>query len=256
MKKIIILVIVLFVLVGFYFVSKFNNKEVSDNTTLYTNQELGLEFSYKDGPDGYVLEDITSLIGEQQEGTEIVKAYRLINIQDKIELENSEDGREGPAIMTVMVFKNLKNQSASMWVDTFTTFSNLGLVIGSVDRDAVVGGANAVKYRTDGLYQNQNVVISSGGYIYLFSGSFMDENSDIFKDFNKLVDSINFIPFGNENMSQSKIDPKVACQSALAYMTFNSGDEADKFVSDCIEGKYPEVIERYISDMNLDGASI
>ena len=48
---------------------------------------------------------------------------------------------------------------------------------------------------------------------------------------------------------QAKIDPRVACESALAYTTFSSGEEADVFVRDCIDGKHPEVIERYIQDM-------
>ena len=55
---------------------------------------------------------------------------------------------------------------------------------------------------------------------------------------------------------QAKIDPRVACESALAYTTFSSGEEADAFVKDCIDGKYPEVIERYIQDMGLNGKTL
>lgn len=51
---------------------------------------------------------------------------------------------------------------------------------------------------------------------------------------------------------QTKIDLRVACESALAYTTFSSGEEAGAFVKDCIDGKYPEVIERYIQDMGLN----
>jgi len=55
---------------------------------------------------------------------------------------------------------------------------------------------------------------------------------------------------------QAKIDPRVACESALAYTTFSSGEESDAFVKDCIGGKYPEVIERYIQDMGLNGKTL
>jgi hypothetical protein len=53
-----------------------------------------------------------------------------------------------------------------------------------------------------------------------------------------------------------KIDVRVACESGLMYTTFSSSEEADVFVAECVEGKYPEVIERYIESMDLDGAKI
>jgi hypothetical protein len=57
--------------------------------------------------------------------------------------------------------------------------------------------------------------------------------------------------------AQGKLNITVVCESALAYMTFTDGASADAFVADCIEGKHPEVIERYKADMNLgDGATI
>ena len=59
-----------------------------------------------------------------------------------------------------------------------------------------------------------------------------------------------------QSKNTGKIDPRVACESALAYTTFSSGEEADAFVKDCIDGKYPEVIERYIQDMGLNGKTL
>lgn len=67
----------------------------------------------------------------------------------------------------------------------------------------------------------------------------------------KSEDSSEYIPV------QGKLNIEVVCQSALSYMTFPDGSSADKFVEDCKEGKYPEVIERYKTDMGLgDGAEI
>lgn len=54
-----------------------------------------------------------------------------------------------------------------------------------------------------------------------------------------------------------KLDIRAVCQGALAYMTFPNAESANLFVSECIEGKHPEVIERHKKDMNLgDGAQI
>lgn len=57
--------------------------------------------------------------------------------------------------------------------------------------------------------------------------------------------------------SAAKIDINAVCEGALAYMTFPDGASADAFVAECKEGKRPEVIEKYKSDMGLGaGAEI
>lgn len=51
--------------------------------------------------------------------------------------------------------------------------------------------------------------------------------------------------------TQSKINIDVVCENALAYMTFIDGASADAFVAECKDGKHPEVIENYISSLEL-----
>ena len=51
---------------------------------------------------------------------------------------------------------------------------------------------------------------------------------------------------------QPKIDVKVACESALMYTSFVDGAAADAYVAECIEGKHPDVIDRYIESLNLE----
>ncbi|KND47728.1 MAG: hypothetical protein AB201_02205 [Parcubacteria bacterium C7867-006] len=52
--------------------------------------------------------------------------------------------------------------------------------------------------------------------------------------------------------STAKINIEAVCQGALAYMTFPDSKSADIYVEECIEGKHPEVIERYKASLNLD----
>jgi hypothetical protein len=57
--------------------------------------------------------------------------------------------------------------------------------------------------------------------------------------------------------TSAKLDMNVVCESALAYMSFPDSASADVFVKECIEGKYPEVVERYKAQMNVgEGAAI
>jgi hypothetical protein len=63
---------------------------------------------------------------------------------------------------------------------------------------------------------------------------------------------------GESNLpSTGKLNIVTICQDALSYMTFPAGtNDADKFVADCKAGKHPEVIEKYKTDHNLNGATI
>ena len=60
----------------------------------------------------------------------------------------------------------------------------------------------------------------------------------------------------NVEVSQGKININLVCEQALSYMSFTDGKSSEAFVSECKEGKHPEVIERYKVDMNLNGAQI
>lgn len=270
MNKLLIVLTVLIVLVGGFFVFNsyiYQEKQADEVVSevperdVYLNQfedrSVEIAFDYPDGPDGYVIDDMSAIIGEIPQEIEVVKAYRIMNAKEKIELENSEGGREGPPVMQVTVFRNERNQSASMWVDTFPVFSNIGLVMGEVNRDAVVGGANAVRYTTDGLYLTENVVIASGDFIYHFTGSYLEEDSVIHQDFKSVIDSVRFVPPAGTNVETgAKIDVQVACESALAYTLFQTGEQADLFIAECVAGEHPDVIERYIESLNVDGAAI
>lgn len=58
--------------------------------------------------------------------------------------------------------------------------------------------------------------------------------------------------FNLGSTSQAKINIEAVCNGALAYMTFADGKSADLFVKDCIDGKHPEVIEKFKADLNLN----
>lgn len=274
MNKIIAVLLGFFVLVGVFLALKNYqyqgkiddkvNMQATSSYETFTDPAAGLEFTYKVAPDGYVVDDLSSqVVEEAPAGVEVVKAYRLMNQEEKLELEHSTVAREGPPAINLFVLTNPLHRPASTWVDEVPQFSNIEMVVGEVDRDAVVGGANAVRYTIDGLYLTDTVVVASGGFIYLFTGSYLEPEATIHQDFKALLDTVSFIPTDEQlpegavgGSASAKIDPRVACESALAYMTFADGEAADSFVRACVDGKHPEVIERYINDMGLDGVAI
>ena len=55
----------------------------------------------------------------------------------------------------------------------------------------------------------------------------------------------------------AKINPEAVCRGALAYMTFTDSQSAEVFVQECIDGKHPEVFERYNEQIGVkDGKAI
>ncbi len=156
----------------------------------YSSSEFGLEFSYQAGPAGYVLKEMV-LDDSVAIAAGHEKTFIFYRTEDT--LAAPPEGGEGPPVIALSVFKNTKNQLSRAWADTHTLYSNINLVMGEVE-ETVIGGANAIRYRADGLYASDNVVAVSGGKVYMITGQFLDENTDIRRDFDAFLSTIRFIP--------------------------------------------------------------
>lgn len=254
MNKILIITVAIFIIGGYFLFSHTDTEksvqveeiEYTNETKLdvYSNAELEYEFSY---PNSYImLEDTEST------NSNFISGVRLF---DRVEYEifaESLDAREGPPAISLRVYNNPDSLHAPVWAMREPLESNIEMALNEPE-EIVVGGANAVYYVVDGLYPIDTYVVAHAQKIYVLTGSYLEKDSAIYKDFQSLVDSFNFIPSVSTNM---KLYIQAVCEGALAYMTFPSGVEADAFVSDCVEGKHPEVIDRYISEQGLDGAAI
>ncbi len=149
----------------------------------FSDANLGLEFKY---PAGYVLQ-----VGAGADGnSEFVQSLVLLTAEDAA--APRPIGGEGPATITIQIFKNTLKQWPAVWAETHPQFSNINLKQGEV-KEVVVGGAKAVRYLADGLYASDNVVVAHGEKIYVFSGMFISEDSDLRRDFEPLLNSVTFI---------------------------------------------------------------
>lgn len=192
MKNMNILTILLAVaalLIGGYFLTRPvpEAAQPANQMQTYSSAELGIEFAYPGGPEGYVVQEASGAAST----TDFKRAILLVRTADT--LEAPPEGGEGPPIMAVFVFANPNKQQPRVWADSYTEFSNINLAIGEV-REAIVGGANAIRYRGDGLYTSDVTVVAHGDSMYVIAGQFMDENSKIHRDYEPLLASIRFIP--------------------------------------------------------------
>jgi hypothetical protein len=163
---------------------------VQSDSAAYSSSEVELAFMYDSGPDGYVLE-------ERMPGAADKDLLRTITLTQTADHErmttNPPVGGEGPAVIAISVFSNTEKQFPLAWAQENLQFSSFNLKT-SDELEAVVGGANAISYTADGLYASDNVVVAHGGYIYVFTGQFMDADSPMRQDFESLVASVQFIP--------------------------------------------------------------
>lgn len=182
MKKILILIIILIIGVA-YFTD--NLPKTNPNLSRYSDPNIGLEFVYETGPDGYVVDERMPVdLGE------LVKVIILHRTEDTLK-EPPMNGEGSPTI-TISVLTNDLKESPRTWADKKTDYSNINLKTGDV-QETMVGGEGAIRYMSDGLYASENVITSYGDYIYVITGQFIDSESDIRQDFQPILDSIRFI---------------------------------------------------------------
>lgn len=260
MKKYSLIVAIVIVLIGGFLwwqksASDESKQSISGqfDTAEYTIRlpDENLVFTYKRDLGGYQLEDRVSTTTDHPT---LIRRITLTPIRDYID-QSTREGGEGSPAWTLAVYSNDLNQSPSTWADINAQESNIALAI-SPQEEIIVAGASGISYTIDGLYRNKVIIFASGSSMYVIHGAYLDETSPTYTDFPAWIDSFRFTPPQAVGSPQGKIDPRVACESALVYMTFPGGKEADIFVAECMEGKHPEVIERYIKDMGLDGAVI
>lgn len=153
----------------------------------YIDRSLGFGFEFKKGNDGYVL-DVPPHGNE--EAADFEDAVVLMHKPDYDAMQ-SGGAMEGPPSITVLVYKNTKNLSARAWADENKSVSNIGLKVGDIT-DATIQGAKGIRYDVDGLYRAQTLVVTSNGYVYIISASYLDENSATYKDFASILGAFLF----------------------------------------------------------------
>lgn len=152
----------------------------------YRNSDLGISFEYKKEPNGYtLLEEEADL--KVKPG--IVNIITLMNTKEYTEMMSSNIPRESPPGISIMILDNPENLSAKSWAEDRKQISLFDSKLTTlVEKN--IGGAPAVIYKADGLYQNDMIVVNNNFKIYVISGGYNAPTDTIRKDFEKLVESI------------------------------------------------------------------
>lgn len=149
---------------------------------------LGYAFMYRKGPDGYVILDEAP-----SSHPEALVSLTLVDRREHEILATSTGAREGPPSLGVRVYRNPARLSAFVWPDRHPAESHADRIVGDV-AEVVVGGANAARYRVDGLYPIEVYVVASGSRVYMITGEFPPEEARMAEDFDDFVARFRFVP--------------------------------------------------------------
>ncbi len=157
--------------------------------------DVGLSFTYKKGPQGYVLEENT--LTANDDVLEVLYSAVFTNTAEYAAFVSAPEDREGPQNFQVRVYENDNNLRPGQWVDTYPLESNIELAL-TEPSEAIIGAANAVQFSGDGLYPTLTFVTAHGDFMYVISAMYDPASAQIGEDFMTFVSSLKFIPNGTE----------------------------------------------------------
>ena len=151
-------------------------------TPTYQNEEYGLSFQY---PEGLYLHE------RKDAGTPERPQLSLFLVEDTEENRDVLEGRnttprEGPIGITVDVYQNPEELSASEWVQDDTNWT----VATSQAEPVTINGRQGVSFTWSGLYEGRTVVLTKGDKAYVFSSTWMSEEDWTLRDFDTIVGSL------------------------------------------------------------------
>lgn len=154
------------------------------NSIRYKSDITPLSFVYKVSDyivrEPYIPGQIESLV----EALIVVPASEQAAV-DRGERENSEY----PAVIAIQIFRNPQGYSPQEWIENNPLISNITLKQGEFE-EREVAGRPAIAYESEGLYSNQHIIFADKDLIYFLDGQYLDRDTDLYRDFEPLVDSI------------------------------------------------------------------
>lgn len=170
MKKIFIPILILALIGAVYLFKQSKPAE----TKTFSSTIMPVSFQYREG---YV-------VLEKDDKITIMTEKDYLSI-----LNNERVGGEGPESITIRAIDNPNNPSPLKWAEQYPPQSGYNLKTSDVT-DITVSGFPAISYEAEGLYHSRNIIIGTAFRLYYVLGTYLDNNSAIYKDFDPLVASL------------------------------------------------------------------
>ena len=199
-----------------------NNLSNSNNFVVYSNAEFGFDFSMPDSWKGY------SVVNSMWEGNP---------------LKVTSTKQEGPKLL----IRNPKWTAATPYEDIPVMIFTLKQWVSYNAEDFSV---SAAPIRASEFGRNNT-------YVFALPPRWDFDYSQGYEEAQNIIKSSPLKTFDIKSNISGKLNIDFICQDALTYIRFKDTESLSTFTSECKAGKYPEIIEKYKSQMNVkDGATI
>ncbi len=150
----------------------------ASNTNVYRSQRLGVNFKY---PKGFVIK-------EPQDASSPSKVLELWSLKDyQAVAEGKSKNTHSPGNISISLENNPQGLSLVQWV---SNNDELGDIIPESYDAKVVAGKEAVSFRTEGLYEFENIVLPSSDGKKLILISFAKGDNSYQKVFDQVISSL------------------------------------------------------------------
>ena len=151
-------------------------------------KDAGMKLQYRKAPEGCMR---TNGLRTMSTDPTFVRGYVFQYVGDT--MATGTIPTEELPVIQLRTYRNVTNQWPAQWAAAHPLESTIKLAISS-STEEVVGGANGVHYRVDGLYASEVYVVTHGSYVHVFSAVFIDEHSPQPKDLQAMLQSVIFFP--------------------------------------------------------------
>ncbi|HEY0964423.1 MAG TPA: hypothetical protein VGE31_01365 [Candidatus Paceibacterota bacterium] len=205
--------VLILALVAGYFWYRYStdeNRMITTDTERVINEEHSLSFSYPVG------DESLTLIEPPVEGQDFKKAYLLIPSEEYAAFQQNTEGGEAPAAISVFIF-DLPPAASSTPVVVTSTASGTGSTTDPSSRrsrleawakennaltsfnlakaapeEIEVDGVDMLRYKADGLYQQDIYLGSYRGNVYLFIAQFNADTDLTYRALQQMIASVSF----------------------------------------------------------------
>jgi hypothetical protein len=151
-----------------------------DRLVRYESSGLGIAFTYLENR--YTLTTHTNGSAEREWQTITLVPSDFMPVE----------GGEGPPAITISILDNPEKLTLEQWIKGDSR-SNWKLAPDNAQlRAATVGGEEGFAYQHSGLYETDAVAVMHDGKVYLFEGGWLTTNDEIRRDFERLLEKVEF----------------------------------------------------------------
>lgn len=159
---------------------------VGENQLRYTHSELGFAFTYKTGVGGYALRNLQAAAPS---GSSCVREFHLVRESDVATAQYSDAVTDGAPQITILVCHS--GLSPEEWALMNKSLSKLDLKVSDI-ADITLAGSNGIKYISHGRFMTNVYVLSNAETIYVITGNYETQDSNLFRDFFALLGTFSF----------------------------------------------------------------